>query len=173
MLPNSIVTTSLVVTILAFCTKNGRDAIIARWALALQEFDFKVEYKPGSQNGNADVLSRRDSLSTESSPCAATFLQPDPTQNALCVAQWEDAVISQLYQHLSMAKPPSTSYSTINQTVVNRYGQFWWQLNLISGIVCQCYRPHPADAIVTVPVFPLSYVPKLSFRLIMLQVLAI
>ena len=67
--------------------KKWKGCYIARWALALQEFDFKIEYKPGSQNGNADVLSHRDSLSTESSPCAATFLQPDPTQNALCVAQ--------------------------------------------------------------------------------------
>lgn len=139
---------------LQWLSAQKMEGMLARWALALQEFDFKIEYKPGSQNGNADALSRRDSPYTESSPCAATFLRPDLTQNELHVAQQTDPVIAQLYQHLSTAKPPSTS--TNNQTVVNRYCQFWPQLKLINGIVCRCYRPHPADAIVTVPVLPPS-----------------
>ena len=35
--------------------QNGR---LARWALKLQEYDFKIRHKRGSQNGNADALSR-------------------------------------------------------------------------------------------------------------------
>ena len=31
---------------------------LCRWALILQEFDFSIEYRNGSQNGNADALSR-------------------------------------------------------------------------------------------------------------------
>ena len=31
---------------------------LARWALQLQEFDFKVEHRAGAENGNADCLSR-------------------------------------------------------------------------------------------------------------------
>ena len=34
---------------------NGR---LARWALALQPYSFSVEYRPGTQNANADALSR-------------------------------------------------------------------------------------------------------------------
>ena len=30
----------------------------ARWALELGEFDFKIIYRPGTQNGKADALSR-------------------------------------------------------------------------------------------------------------------
>ena len=29
------------------------------WALAIREYDFKIEYKKGLLNGNADALSRR------------------------------------------------------------------------------------------------------------------
>ena len=36
-------------------TLTGR---LARWALLLQEFDFKIRYRPGSKNTNADTLSR-------------------------------------------------------------------------------------------------------------------
>ena len=32
---------------------------LSRWALALQEFDFSIEYRSGSENLNADTLSRR------------------------------------------------------------------------------------------------------------------
>ena len=31
---------------------------LARWALLLQEYNFSVKNRPGSQNGNADALSR-------------------------------------------------------------------------------------------------------------------
>ena len=31
---------------------------LARWALLLQEFDFKVEHRAGAENGNAHCLSR-------------------------------------------------------------------------------------------------------------------
>ena len=38
-----------------FKENNGR---LTRWSLALQPYDFKVEYKKGSENQNADALSR-------------------------------------------------------------------------------------------------------------------
>ena len=53
--------------------------MLCRWTLTLQEYDFKIEYKPGSQNGNADALSQFDSDSTaEAGQCAATFLKSHP-----------------------------------------------------------------------------------------------
>src|SRR5437660_12881448 len=40
-------------------TINSRQA---RWYALLQEFEFSVVYKPGSSNGRADALSRREDL---------------------------------------------------------------------------------------------------------------
>ena len=36
---------------------NGR---VARWALQLQPFSFKVQHRAGSDHGNADGLSRQE-----------------------------------------------------------------------------------------------------------------
>ena len=35
------------------------EGLLCQWALALQEYDFHIEYKKGSSNSNADALSRR------------------------------------------------------------------------------------------------------------------
>ena len=45
-----------------FKVKNAR---LARWALALQGYDFAIQYKKGSANTNADALSRRPYSSTQ------------------------------------------------------------------------------------------------------------
>ncbi|XP_044147113.1 uncharacterized protein LOC122935406 [Bufo gargarizans] len=40
----------------------GDNARLLRWSLALQPFDFNIQYRPGKQNGNADGLSRQTDL---------------------------------------------------------------------------------------------------------------
>jgi hypothetical protein len=32
-------------------------ARLARWMIRIYEYEFKIEYKPGNKNGNADALS--------------------------------------------------------------------------------------------------------------------
>lgn len=48
--------------------KNGR---LARWALKLQEYDFKIRHRKGSENGNADALSRPPIACAEEPPAVA------------------------------------------------------------------------------------------------------
>ena len=48
-----------VVTPLQWLSAQKMEGLLCRWALALQEYDFHIEYKKGSSNSNADALSRR------------------------------------------------------------------------------------------------------------------
>ena len=137
---------------LQWLSTQKMEGMLCRWALALQEYDFKIEYKPGSQNGNADALSRRDSPPAEADKCAATFLQSHPSRDELWTAQQQDPVITQLYQGLLTTGCPCPT--SLKQPIMHRYGQLWSQLAVIDGIVCRHYQPVPAADPVTVPVVP-------------------
>ena len=47
---------------------------LARWALQLQQYDFEIIHRPSPQNGNADAISRRFYLSSQTLPLD----QPQP-----------------------------------------------------------------------------------------------
>ena len=50
------------------------EGLLARWALAAQEYDFTISYRKGATNTNADALSRKQTPTTEQS--AATLCVP-------------------------------------------------------------------------------------------------
>ena len=50
------------------------EGLLARWALATQEYDFTISYRKGSANGNADALSRKPTYTKEQ--CATTLCLP-------------------------------------------------------------------------------------------------
>ena len=72
------------------------DGMLARWALAMQEYDFQIVYRKGDLNGNADVLSRWTYL--EETPCAITQMVPQYTSEQLLTTQLSDRVIARLLE---------------------------------------------------------------------------
>uniref|UniRef100_A0A5S6QP72 RNA-directed DNA polymerase n=1 Tax=Trichuris muris TaxID=70415 RepID=A0A5S6QP72_TRIMR len=76
----------------------------ARWALALQEFDFTIKYKKGLNNGNADALSR---LTQTPLPAAATLVTDFRLEQKSTwrTEQAKDATIAELIRLLKSSQP--------------------------------------------------------------------
>ena len=88
---------------LQWLAEQKMDGMLGRWALALQEYEFEIIYKPGTHNGNADALSRREPQDGET--CATTLHSPLNSQQELRVAQQDDPITSQLLEALSKVTP--------------------------------------------------------------------
>lgn len=138
---------------LQWLSAQKMEGMLCRWALAIQEYDFQMVYRKGSQNGNADALSRRGWPGA--SPCAVTTARPLHTTEELCAAQQADQDISKLVQarSLSAQRPQSPEW---NRQPFQRYRQLWHQLKLVDGVLCRSYVPGPASDRVTVPILPAS-----------------
>ena len=104
--------------------------------LAIQEYEFNIQYKRGKDNGNADALSRKAYPDTQ---IVATTSQTPVLNEILCQQQATDPVIQQLYTALSHSnnKPVAPKGSKWRQPPLSRYRQLWPQLLLSNGIVCR------------------------------------
>ena len=131
------------------------EGLLARWALAIQEYEFTIHYRRGHENGNADALSRKIYPDVQST--AATSQTFNLTQ-ALRQQQLSDPIIQQLYTALSQAPhayvPPQGP--GWRKPPLSRYRQLWPQLLINDGIVCRQYAPVPQLPSVTVPLIPAS-----------------
>lgn len=65
---------------------NGR---LARWSLHLRDFECEIKYKAGTQNADADALSRSGTVGTLTAPCGLATFTP-------VVGATADAVVSEL-----------------------------------------------------------------------------
>ena len=54
-----------------------REGQVARWLAQLQEFSFRIEYRPGKQHSNADALSRK--------PCSPNYHTNGKCQPTVCI----------------------------------------------------------------------------------------
>ena len=140
---------------LQWLSAQKMEGLLARWALALQEYEFTIHYRRGQENGNADALSRRTYPDIQL--VAATTQTPILT-HSLHQQQLTDPVIQQLHTTLSQNPhrhvPPQES--KWRQPPLSRYKQLWPQLLINDGIVCRRYAPTPHLPAVTVPLIPSS-----------------
>ena len=91
-------------------------ARIQRWALTLGAYDYSINYKPGKDNSNADILSRLplpDSLKSVSIPGETVLLMDLLETSIITAAQiksWtnRDPVLSKVLTWMASGWPPST-----------------------------------------------------------------
>ncbi|KAL5500253.1 hypothetical protein EMCRGX_G011778 [Ephydatia muelleri] len=126
------------------------EGLLCRWALALQEYDFVVQYRKGSQNSNADALSRLPSC-TVSATTAVVGVWED--RAALRLAQEQDSVLRKVIEALKTSRSKPSSWS---EQPLRRYAQLWQQLvvTAVDGIACRRYSPGPCDDVIEVPLIP-------------------
>ena len=73
------------------------EGLLARWALAIQEYDFTIQHYKGLVHGNADALFRKDYSDPEHT--AATTQLPLLTED-LRQQQLTDSVIHEIHEAL-------------------------------------------------------------------------
>ena len=135
---------------LQWLSAQKMEGLLCWWALALQEYDFVVQYRKGSQNSNADALSRLPSC-TVSATTAVVGVWED--RAALRLAQEQDSVLRKVIEALKTSRSKPSSWS---EQPLRRYAQLWQQLvvTAVDGIACRRYSPGPCDDVIEVPLIP-------------------
>ena len=113
------------------------------WAVALQEYDFKIVYRKGTLNNNADALSRRRELTSVSTAITGT-------QTKVAMVEIRREVTQRLLEALE------TSRQCPKGQLWRRYAQLWSQLVIVEGILCRKYAPGPTTQTIIVPILPKS-----------------
>ena len=133
---------------LQWLSAQKMEGMLARWSLAIQEYDFKIVYRKGSSNTNADALSR-----IPKEMCVITTQLPHYSPMALRVSQSNDNTLSVVLQARSNSEdiPQAKRW---NKAPLYRYKQLWHQLKIIDGALYRQYRPNPTHETVTVPILP-------------------
>ena len=138
---------------LLWLSAQKMEGMLARWALAMQEYCFTMQYRKGKDNGNADALSRQSQPDSSTVSAVSATNRDDIQQNQL-----DDPVISVIRKalHASSSLPMSQAWC---KPPLSRYRQLWLQLMLRDGIVYQNYSPGPSSVSVTVPLVPAALQP--------------
>ena len=107
---------------------------LSRWALALQEFDFLIEYRSGWENFNADTLSRRPEPVIGSLMFSEFVVDLD--FDVIRSRQKDDFVLNNIITSLSRNQLKS-------DLIPKRYLQIWRQLKIINGVLFREYKIKP------------------------------
>ena len=133
---------------LQWLSAQKMEGMLCRWSLAIQEYDFKIVYRKGSSNSNADALSR---LPPES--CAVTIGLPHYSPTELHASQSNDDTLSAVRQ-ARLSSPDTPQTTRWNKHPFHRYKQLWHQLKVVDGVLCRQYTPSPMHQAVMVPILP-------------------
>ena len=135
---------------LQWLSAQKMEGLLQRWVLAKQEYTFDIMYQKGTENINADSLSRNP----VSVPHSVAVTSSQPVTTDIQVAQLEDSVVKQLHRRLSSSTKPVITGKT--QPLLNRCLQLWQQLSIIDNVVCRTYTSGLSQQLIIVPVLPLS-----------------
>lgn len=141
---------------LQWLSAQKMEGLLCRWALAIQEYSFSIQYRKGSLHTNADALSRRPNSSLQDMPLAATQELSTEHKEELHQAQQGDPTIKKLFQALAGSSTIRPTRKAWHGLLLSRYRQLWSQLCLVDDIVCRKYSPGPTSDTVTVPILPPS-----------------
>eukprot|EP00731_Ephydatia_muelleri_P034967 Em0088g19a len=99
---------------LQWLSAQKMEGLLCRWALALQEYDFHIEYKKGSSNSNADALSRRPTYQPSD---VVSAVRTEVDIAALRYAQEHDPHLNQVLSSVSGFVCISHSYTFLYWSV--------------------------------------------------------
>ena len=137
---------------LQWLSAQKMQGLLSCWALAMQEYTFDIVYRKGTENTNADSLSRNPVPNSHSvATTSSQFLTADIQRSQL-----NDSVIKQIHDVLSSSPTTKPTDSKWTQPLLRRYIQIWHQLSVTDGVVCRTYKPGSSQQSVTVPLLPAS-----------------
>ncbi len=126
---------------------------LARWILALREYDFEIKHRPGRQHSNADTLSRLPRVKPLRIPDRSvdedmmvgvngTEVGTSWSKMEILKAQQNDPSISMMLQKQSGSTDPPAEGDDDDNSKENgerrRYRQLWSQLEVVDGVLHRC-----------------------------------
>lgn len=134
---------------LQWLSSQKMEGKLCRWALQLQEFEFEIRYRKGSQNSNADALSRQPTIAVTEVLCGPS------TNQELQQAQSADLVISKIISYLKcrQGRPQGAEW---RHPQYRRWLQLWPQLVLNEGILYRNITLPVSQEKCCVPIAPVS-----------------
>ena len=92
---------------LQWLSAQKMEGMLCRWALSMQEYTFTIQHRSGSQNANADALSRRD-YSPKTITSALTQISNSEARQQLVEEQRSDPIVNEILHALSRSSEKPT-----------------------------------------------------------------